>query len=330
MNSRADIPTARPSRKRKIVSYADDGDDFECQPIPKTAKKLTKATEIVDLTADSPKKSSPKGKGKHNSDEPTKEKRLKRYRASAPQTYLVIKERAMTQRLTVLSRERCGTDDLPEEKIVMAGSTGNVYTQVVKLQPSCDCPHARKGNQCKHIIYVMLRVLKAREDIAYQLALTASELHEVFKNAPPIPGVETDTKDAQGVQDGNRKPIEGECPICYDDLDPDKDAIVYCQTSCGNNVHKSCMQTWIAMAKSKATCPYCRAKWAAEDVFDGKLGDIDTKGLARNEDGYVNIAGQLGLSGERDYSTYHQFWVRGHLGYRGGRRGGYDDYDDDY
>jgi hypothetical protein len=38
--------------------------------------------------------------------------------------------------------------------------------------------------------------------------------------------------------------------------------------------------------------------------------------LQRNEDGYLNVAGQLGLSGERDYSTYHPFWVRRELGRR--------------
>jgi hypothetical protein len=67
-------------------------------------------------------------------------------------------------------------------------------------------------------------------------------------------------------------------------------------------------------ARGKATCPYCRATWAAEVGADVNLGDIDTKGLERNEDGYVNVAGQLGLSSERDYSSYHQFWVRRHLG----------------
>jgi hypothetical protein len=324
---------ARPSRKRKTINYADDDDNapFEYQTSPKKAKKttkVTKVTETVDLAADSPKESSAKRKSKPNSNASTEEKRLKRYRPAPPQSYLAIKERAMTQRLTVLSRERNGTNDMPEESVVLAGSTGNVYTQKIGLVPSCDCPHAMKGNQCKHIIYVMLRVLKAREDIAYQLALTSSELREVLKNAPLIPGVETDPTDAQGEQDGNRKPIEGECPICYDDLEPGKDAIVYCKASCGNNVHKDCMQKWISMSRGKATCPYCRATWATEDGFDGKLGSVDTKGLERNGDGYVNVAGQLGLSGQRDYSTYHQFWVRQHLGNRGRRVRDYDDHDD--
>jgi hypothetical protein len=319
----------RPSRKRKTTSYADEDDDapFEYQSPPKKATKTLKTTEVVDLTADSPKKVSPKKKAKRGSDAPTEEKRLKRYRAAPPQSYLAIKERAMTQRLTVLSRERCGTEELPEEKVVMAGSTGNVYTQNIGLLPRCDCPHAMKGNQCKHIIYVMLRVLKAPENFAYQLALTTIELREVLKNAPRIPGVETDPTDAQGKQDGNRKPIEGECPICYDDLEPEKDAIVYCKASCGNNVHKGCMQKWIATSRTKATCPYCRATWGADEGLESKLGNIDPSGLERNEDGYVNVAGQLGLSGERDMSSYHQFWVRRQFGY-GGRRGGYNDYDD--
>lgn len=326
-------PSTRPSRKRKTISYAEDaGDDdyapFDYHSPPKKAKKVTQAA-VVDETAESPKKTTKK-KGKRADDAPAEEKRLKRYRAAPPQSYTSIKERAMTQRLTVLSRERCGTDDIPEEKVVMAGSTGNVYTQQIGLIPSCDCPHALKGNQCKHIIYVMVRVLKARENVAYQLALLSTELREVLKNAPPIPGVETDPTDAQGEQDGTRKPIEGECPICYDDLEPAKDAIVYCTASCGNNVHKDCMQKWISMTRGKATCPYCRATWAAEDGFESKLGEVDTKGLERNADGYLNVAGQLGLSGERDYSSYHQFWVRRHLGTGGRRRRDFEDFDDDY
>ncbi|KAH7094682.1 hypothetical protein FB567DRAFT_430261 [Paraphoma chrysanthemicola] len=330
MDNSRQLPAARPSRKRKVTSYTEDEDNapFGYQSPPKKAKKAAASTEVVDLTEDSPQKSSPKKKGKRASNAPTEEKRLRRYRASPPQSYLEIKGRAMTQRLTVLSRERCGTDEIPEEKVTMAGSTGNVYTQQIGLVPSCDCPHALKGNQCKHIIYVMLRVLKAREDVAYQLALTSAELRETLKNAPPIPGVETDPTDAHGEQDGNRKPIEGECPICYDELEAGKDAIVYCKASCGNNVHKDCMQKWISMTRGKATCPYCRATWSAEDGFDGKLGTIDTKGLERNEDGYMNVAGQLGLSGERDYSTYHPFWVRRQLGYGRGRRRDFDDYDD--
>lgn len=65
------------------------------------------------------------------------------------------------------------------------------------------------------------------------------------------------------------------------------------------------------------TCPYCRSPWQTEG---GDIRIVAQSGPV-NEEGYVNVASQLGISGERDYSTYHQYWVRQHLG-----RGRYDDY----
>lgn len=46
---------------------------------------------------------------------------------------------------------------------------------------------------------------------------------------------------------------------------------------------------------------------------------INTSG-APNPDGYVNVADQLGISTERDYSTYSTWWA-GHPAYRGRRWG---------
>ena len=314
------VPRSRSGRKRKQISYNEDGSNMNDathneQSPPKKAK-----TDDANTVTDKPKKfSRSKSKSDSNCKPKDEEKRLRRYRARAPQSYLEIKERALTQRLTVLDRERCGTDEVPEEKVVMAGSTGNVYTQHICHVPSCDCPHAKKGNQCKHIVYVMLRVLRAPENVGYQLALTSEELRELFKNAAPIPSADpTDTTTT--AEDGNRKPIEGECPICYMDFETEQEPIVYCKAGCGNNVHKDCMQKWTSAKAGKATCPYCRAQWAEDEV--GSLGGkVNFEGATKTEDGYVNVAGQLGLSGERDYSSYHPFWVRQQLGYGGRRRG---------
>lgn len=176
--------------------------------------------------------------------------------------------------------------------MLVAGSTGNLYTVHIKQVPECDCPHAKKGNQCKHIIYVMLRVLKAPENIAYQLGLTSSELRDLFKHAAPIPTADSEAESS----DGNRKPIEGECPICYSEFDPNDKTIVYCKAACGNNVHKECMDSWMKARQGKATCPYCRAVWA-DDGFAGKKANLE--GAVRTADGYLNVASQLGLSGER-------------------------------
>ena len=56
----------------------------------------------------------------------------------------------------VVGRTRGGTEETPEEVVEMAGTTGNIYAVTIGLVPSCTCPDNRKGNQCKHIVYVLL------------------------------------------------------------------------------------------------------------------------------------------------------------------------------
>lgn len=49
------------------------------------------------------------------------------------------------------------------------------------------------------------------------------------------------------------------------------------------------------------------------------------------KDGYMNVASAVGLSGARDYSTYHRPWVDSHFGRRRGRHSWlYDDFDNGY
>lgn len=66
--------------------------------------------------------------------------------------------------------------------------------------------------------------------------------------------------------------------------------------------------------RGRVPCPYCRSTW--EDDND-LITKINTSGTP-NADGYVNVADQLGISTERDYSTYSTWWT-GHPGYRGRR-----------
>jgi hypothetical protein len=49
-------------------------------------------------------------------------------------------------------------------------------------------------------------------------------------------------------------------PICYEEL-KQGEQIVYCTTSCGNNVHRECFNQWSAQKKrtnEEVTCVYCR------------------------------------------------------------------------
>lgn len=87
-------------------------------------------------------------------DKPKQETRLRRFRPAPPISFQQVAERAFSQRLCVLERNRFGTGGTAVEEIEIAGSTGNVYTVKIRKIPSCNCPHALKGNQCKHIVYV--------------------------------------------------------------------------------------------------------------------------------------------------------------------------------
>jgi hypothetical protein len=228
------------------------------------------------------------------------EKRLRRFRPQPPQAFHDVYERATSQRFFVLSRSRSGEGDDQEETVELAGSTGNVYTVRIARQPTCDCPHAAKGNQCKHVLYVMKRVLRAKFDYIYQLALLGNEVREIFDTAGLLPsedGSESKTQEA----DPNRKPVEGDCPICYEAM-TDGEAIVWCKASCGNNLHRGCIEMWAATRRqqgsSKVTCPYCRSDWEGDTDMIIKIEKTGEVGA----EGYRNVADQLGISTERGMS----------------------------
>lgn len=105
--------------------------------------------------------SKPKRRRKKKADDEgdaPEEKRLKRFRAKAPVSYMERLQRVTSQRMFLIDRERAVGEDgeCPEEKFDIAGSTGNIYQVTICRVPRCTCPDAAKGNQCKHIIYVSL------------------------------------------------------------------------------------------------------------------------------------------------------------------------------
>ncbi|KAG4437638.1 hypothetical protein IFR05_006899 [Cadophora sp. M221] len=252
-------------------------------------------------------------KKKVEGEEP-EEKRLKRFRVKAPVSYMERLQRVTSQRMFLIDREKgVGGDGLcPEEKFDIAGSTGNIYQVTIYQVPRCTCPDAAKGNQCKHIIYIMVNVLKAPEDLAYQLALLSTELIEIFANAPITPQSSDGAPSTATDTGGSRKPVEGDCPVCVMEFDEsDKsDDILWCKGACGNNIHRHCFEQWARSKPGPVKCVYCRTPWKGDE---DSIKRISKSGQV-NEEGYVNVAGGLGLSGHRDMSTYHQYWVRREFG----------------
>lgn len=210
--------------------------------------------------------------------------------------------------MIVVGRTRLGSGEGIREEIDVVGSTGNIYKVTIARLPECTCPDHQKGNECKHKVYALHTVLKAPENLQYQRALLTDELNEILSNAPPIP---TDVGDNDD-RDGKRKSTEGECPICYMDLDENENELVWCKAACGNNMHKSCFEQWVASQRGQAVrCVYCRTEWQMDTSDVESIRKAGTVG----EDGYVNVAEQFGISRARDYSSYYQPWARRQFGY---------------
>lgn len=68
-------------------------------------------------------------------------------------------------------------------KFVVLGSTGNVYDVVISKLLSCSCPDHAKGNHCKHLIFVLMKVCKinVRDPVLYQAALLSSEVESTLR-----------------------------------------------------------------------------------------------------------------------------------------------------
>ncbi|KAK8175691.1 hypothetical protein IWX90DRAFT_118768 [Phyllosticta citrichinensis] len=305
-------PRSRGRKRKQPVSHTERDVSPSVPAIGKKARKTAApASEVLPVNVNDSKQAKFKAKAKAKPEAP-EEKRLRRFRTQPPQAFSKIEERALTQRMFVIDRSRAGSEECPEENVDIAGSTGNVYTVHISQIPSCTCPYNKKGHQCKHIAYVLIRTLKAPRHLQYQLAFVSSELREIFAKAPPIPSEVAGEED----NEGRRKPIEDDCPICCCEFEPGNEEIVYCKAACGNNIHKTCFGQWAATKPGKVTCPFCRTPWQESDEDSAKK--VAKKGKV-NAEGYVNVADKLGMSRERDYSTYHDFWVRsearaGHIG----------------
>ncbi|KAF2759767.1 hypothetical protein EJ05DRAFT_498969 [Pseudovirgaria hyperparasitica] len=302
---KASIVTTQVNTKKR--DHDSDNEAYDVPPAKKKAKARTKPKAVATVVPEAPKASqtpivtqkvAAKSRPKMTKTEREK-KRVKDWQSAPPEEYAKARKRALTQRMFVIERERTGTEDVPEERVELAGSTGNIYKVYIREVPFCNCPQGRMGKFCKHIIYVLTQVLKAPPELEYQYSFLASELHAIFNGAPlPI-----DTIDES--HDGNRKAIEDDCPICCFEMEQEKEPVTWCQAACGNNMHKSCFDKWAATKRasgSKVTCPYCRSEWQDSAVPQGPMRKLANGGV-KGRDGYRNIGAALGLPSKRNYSS---------------------------
>eukprot|EP00048_Salpingoeca_helianthica_P021353 m.11819 g.11819 ORF g.11819 m.11819 type:complete len:365 (+) comp5873_c0_seq1:129-1223(+) len=266
-----------------------------------------------------------------------REERGVSFRKSCPASTTARIQRALYQRLYLLSRRApesqcsCPRSTPHHTEFAVLGSTGNVYDVTICRNQTCSCPDGQRGAQCKHILFVMLKVLQVprTSPVLYQDALIPSELEEIFANAPQgrttveAPKAARDAYKKMAGEDDESKPdaaaaadepkpkdYVGEfCGICYDVL-AEADEITWCKSSCGKSVHKGCFTHWEKAQTGRVTCVYCRAPWPTA------AGAGAAAGAAGSSEGYTNLSH---LSGQDSYRP--EFY-----GYGYGRYGYYRDY----
>ncbi|RVD80912.1 uncharacterized protein DFL_008796 [Arthrobotrys flagrans] len=227
-------------------------------------------------------------------EEPPEPPRLKEYRSSCPAAVEQRIERVRRQRMFCLGRER--DEENLREEFKIAGSTGNVYTVVLDNIPTCDCPDSlHKNETCKHILFVMIKVLQARTELSYQAALLHSEIREIFETSSvPVEGDASEDK-------RQRKPLDSdECPVCYEPFEPNEKGVLFCVAQCGSNIHKECFRRWVAVKVGDiVTCVMCRTPWEESSADRGSYDDI-LRNATKGRESYLNVAEELGMGTRRD------------------------------
>ncbi|KAL5363932.1 hypothetical protein BJX96DRAFT_167883 [Aspergillus floccosus] len=260
-------PQPRGSRAASTASKRkhEDGDRNTSTPPKRAHRKSTtqsnvasSSAEVVDLTGSSPAGTPVKKKSRVSPDEgedeeeywrnATPERRERRFRARPPRSYLERLQRARTQRMYVVGHTVTDAEGVPKMEFDIVGTTGNIYRTTIGKVPFCNCPDGRKGNQCKHICYVPT-------GFPLSTALTTiQELRDILEHSSLTREGQPQTEDNQG----KRRPIEGDCPVCFMEFEPEKEEIVWCRAACGNNIHKTCFQQWAATQRAQGVrCVLC-------------------------------------------------------------------------
>ncbi|KAL6980097.1 hypothetical protein U1Q18_021746 [Sarracenia purpurea var. burkii] len=173
--------------------------------------------------------------------------------------------RAFGHRLRLLHRS--------ESDFFVLGATGNVYTVALSETPSCTCPD--RATPCKHILFVLIRVLGVSLDDACirRTNLRPCQLSRLL-NTPESPeslaGAVVRERFHQlfflaRQQASSREPVVeiedgATCPVCLEELRAAEN-VVACGR-CRNPIHEQCFLTWKKNNRRRsATCVICRARW---------------------------------------------------------------------
>lgn len=186
------------------------------------------------------------------------------------------KARGKTQKLFLVE---CRDIENNTQKVYdIMGTTGNVYTVIIKKEPTCTCPDFMTRHQrCKHIYFALIKIMKVKEEDEDTKEFSVDELKTMFSNIPKITNnleitsdlknKYTDLKNKEKTTsiEVKRKSLDDLCPICLDDLS-NGDDIDYCKYTCGKNIHKACFEMWSKQQNNK--CVFCKQSWNITNNYE--------------------------------------------------------------
>jgi hypothetical protein len=114
-----------------------------------------------------------------------------------------------------------------------------------------------------------------------------------------------------------QKPIiaDDECPVCFESMEGetnDANNILFCSTSCGNNMHATCFNKWRrakVLTADSVTCPFYRIEWKTATIDD----PVPTNAVYTTA-GYLNLSAHSTTltnnadDGRRFYYSYPRYY----------------------
>ena len=228
-----------------------------------------------------------------------------------------------------------------EREYAVLGSTGNVYQITIGTLHHCTCPDFAKGNLCKHVMFVLLKVLrvdsnskyvmhlpltvyvyKQRNAICcdryvYQKALLTTELAQIFEAAPQTlfdsevvatAAVRKKYKKitGNGDDDGDEVTVERKALAGNDcpvcmEELDDKEPTTWCRAVCGQNVHVECFREWRRAAERKGEDVVCM--FCRSEWIDGPEDGAKGKKKLRKKKGSGYNEGYMNFASEQGMST---------------------------
>ncbi|CAN0907216.1 Mitogen-activated protein kinase kinase kinase 1 [Linum grandiflorum] len=188
-----------------------------------------------------------------------------------------------------------------ESSFFVLGATGNVYTVSLTSVPSCTCPD--RTSPCKHIFFVLIRVLGVPlDDSSLRRRTLRPCLLSRLLSSPSSPeslaGVSVRRRFHQLFFDflvrrqrEQQQQEEEDNDIVKTETGEAAVAVAACGT-CRNVVHQECLRRWKrSRGRRGATCVICRARWRGHGDEDKYLNlgayvcEDSTCGLVRGESG---------------------------------------------